>query len=143
MELTLLRPLPSEPGVVSQWFGENPALYARFGLAGHNGLDYAATEGTLVLAAHAGRCNVGYDPQGYGWHIRIGADNQECLTLYAHLKAVLVGENQYVAAGETIGTLGSTGFSTGPHLHFGLRLLRGRNPAYRDWVDPVPFRTGC
>jgi murein DD-endopeptidase MepM/ murein hydrolase activator NlpD len=138
MEISLLRPLPEGIGTVSQWFGENPAFYSRFGLAGHNGLDYAAPLGTPVLATHGGRCTLGRDDAGYGLHVRIVGDDYE--TLYAHLGYVLVVENQRVGADELIGGVGSTGLSTGTHLHFGLKLRHGHNPAYRDWVDPAAFR---
>ena len=135
----LARPLASGVGRVSQWFGANPQMYEQFGMAGHNGLDYAVPVGTPILAAHGGVCTIGYDASGYGRWVRITeGDYRE--TIYAHLEAINVHSTRRVTVGEQIGTSGNTGFSTGPHLHFGLKFLHGRNPAYRDWVDPVPFR---
>lgn len=139
MELLRLgRPLPAGAVLVTQWFGEHPEWYARFGLAGHNGLDYGVPEGTPVLAAHEGVLQSDYDPEGYGLYVRV--INGYMLTIYAHLSAVEVPDGTHVVKGQQIGLSGNTGNSTGPHLHFGLKWVRGRNPAYRDWVDPVPFR---
>ncbi len=136
--MRLMRPLPAGIGLVSQWFGEHPEWYARFGLAGHNGLDYGVDEGTPVLAAHEGVVQIGDDPDGYGLYVRV--INGYAITLYAHLAEIVVSHGERVEAGRPLGLSGSTGYSTGPHLHFGLKWVRGRNPAYRDWVDPVPFR---
>lgn len=135
---TCTRPLPADVGGVTQWFAENPAVYSQFGLAGHNGLDYGAPAGTPVLAAWAGTCSVGSDPQGYGNFVHV--TNGMAVMLYAHLRRVLVAEGDKVSAEQPLGEVGSTGFSTGSHLHWGIKFLNGRNPAYRDWVDPLPFR---
>lgn len=134
----MARPLPVGSGFVSQWFGEHPEWYARYGLAGHNGLDYAVPLGTPVLAAHEGIVETGDDPAGYGLYVRV--INGYAITIYAHLSAVAVKAGERVTPGQQLGLSGNTGNSTGPHLHFSLKWVRGRNPAYRDWVDPVPFR---
>lgn len=126
-------------GRVSQWFGSNPAAYKRFGLAGHNGLDYAVPPGTPVLAAHDGIVERrAEDPVGYGIHVKVLGAKIE--TLYAHLSLVNVPAGAMVRAGDEIGRSGNTGNSTGPHLHFGLRITGLRNPAYSNWIDPAPFR---
>lgn len=139
MILSLYRPLPDGFGYVSQWFGQHPEWYAKYGIAGHNGLDYGVAEGTPVMAAHAGRVvNVAEDPAGYGLHVRISGTNYT--TLYAHLSAVFVALGEVVAARQTIGASGNTGNSTGPHLHWALRVDGMRNPAYSNYIDPVPFR---
>ncbi len=132
------RPLPVGVGWVTQWFGEHPEWYERYGLAGHNGLDYAVPVDTPVLAAHEGVVETGDDPVGYGLYVRV--INGYAVTIYAHLSAVTVKDGERVTPGQQLGLSGNTGNSTGPHLHFGLKWVRGRNPAYRDWVDPVPFR---
>lgn len=138
MIISLARPLPETLGRLSQRFGEHPEWYDEFGLAGHNGIDYAVAEGAAVLAAHAGVCSVGMDHSGYGLFVRI--DGPDYRTLYAHLSAILVTDGQAVECGEQIGTSGNTGNSTGPHLHFGLRVKGMLNPAYGNYIDPVPFR---
>lgn len=138
MEIKLLRPLPNGIGRVSQWFGEHPEWYAIFKLAGHNGVDYAAPLDTPVLAAHAGRIEIGNDPAGYGNYIRVIGSCY--LTIYAHLNQINVVHGSFVLPGHEIGRVGNTGNSTGPHLHWGLKIPGMRNPAYLNWIDPVPFR---
>jgi hypothetical protein len=138
----LARPLAITPSTnrVSQWFGDNPASYAPFGLAGHNGNDYPAWEGTPVLAANPGivRC---YDQgtTGYGRYLTV--DNVRYWTLEGHLSDWKVRDGARVNRGDVVGFSGNTGNSTGPHVHLGLQIVGMRNPAYRNWVDPTPFRT--
>ena len=131
----LLFPVPTDTPV-SQSFGENPALYQRFGLSGHNGLDFACPPGTPVRAAAAGLCaRRGDDPHGYGLFILLehtAAGGLRYATLYAHLQAAAVAPGQTAQAGEVVGLSGNSGFSSGPHLHFELRL-DGKA------VDPAPF----
>ncbi len=136
----LARPLPVGLGRVTQWFGEHPEWYAGFGLAGHNGIDYVVPEGTPVYAAHEGVVEVGNDQLGYGVYARVISGWQ--ITIYAHLSRLVAQPGVRVAPGALLGISGNTGNSTGPHLHFGLKFVRGRNPAYLNWVDPVPFREG-
>ena len=140
MRITLARPLPDGVGRVSQWFDERPAAYKRFGLYAHNGLDYAAPLGAPVLASHAGTVQTGSDPGGYGNYVRVvGA---RMTTIYAHLSQIAVAAGQKVQPGEQLGAVGSTGNSTGPHLHFGLKLHGISNRAYGDWVNPMIGRSG-
>lgn len=135
MRITLGRPLPEGVGRVSQWYGEHPDWYARFGLAGHNGIDYAAPLGTPVLAAHGGQVETGNDPAGYGLYVRVVGSR--LTTLYGHLSQVMVTAGARVVTGAPLGLVGSTGNSTGPHLHFGLRLAGVSNPAYANWHNPL------
>ena len=138
MDVSLGRPLPKGVGRVTQWFGERPEKYRPLGLAGHNGIDYSAPVGTPVLAAHEGIVTVGEDPGGYGKFVRVITRNR--VTIYAHLSAITRQDGDQVQAGEQIGLSGNTGWSTGPHLHFGLKWMHGANQAYLGWVDPKPFR---
>jgi murein DD-endopeptidase MepM/ murein hydrolase activator NlpD len=86
--------------------------------AGHPAVDIAAWPGAPVLAADSGYVIVaGWDNSGYGFHVVIDHGNGY-QTLYAHLQAYYVDAGQNVAKGTQIGEMGSTGFSTGPHLHF-------------------------
>jgi hypothetical protein len=73
----------------------------------------AAASGTVVLTA--------WDSYGYGYHVIIAHDDGS-QTLYAHLSDIWVSQGEYVGQGQTIGLLGSTGYSTGPHLHFALYI---------------------
>ena len=140
MLIELARPLEFLVGRVSQWFGENPAMYAQFKLAGHNGLDYACPEGSRVLAAHAGVLRLyKFDAPGYGLFVRVRGAEYE--TIYAHLSELAdLLDGAAVWPGQTIGLSGNSGNSTGPHLHLGLRVHNMRNPAYSNYIDPVPFR---
>jgi murein DD-endopeptidase MepM/ murein hydrolase activator NlpD len=93
------------------------------GLHGHNGIDLGAAPGTPVLASGNGQvivAKVGGYNGGYGNMIIISHDDG-IQTVYAHLRAVYVNPGQIVAQGTQIGEVGSTGRSTGPHLHFEVR----------------------
>lgn len=90
----------------------------------HGGTDIAAPGGTPILAAADGTVSIanGTDSWGgsYGYHVKIGhADSFE--TLYAHCSSICVTEGQQVKQGEVIGYVGTTGNSTGNHLHFEVR----------------------
>ncbi len=87
----------------------------------HRGVDIAARAGTLVTAADRGVViRAGWNDQGYG-NLVIIDHNIDYLTLYAHLDTIDVAEGDIVGQGQVIGTVGSTGNSTGPHLHFEIR----------------------
>lgn len=88
----------------------------------HTGLDYPAAHGTGVAAAGRGCVqSVGFDAGGYGNFVVI--EHRAGMTSwYAHLGSVAVGRGRCVVAGTAIGAVGATGNSTGPHLHFELRL---------------------
>ncbi|HAG10790.1 MAG TPA: M23 family peptidase [Desulfotomaculum sp.] len=84
----------------------------------HSGIDIGAGYGTAVLAAADGAvATAAYDAGGYGNYIIIDHGNGN-MTLYAHMSQMSVGVGQTVKQGQTIGFVGSTGMSTGPHLHF-------------------------
>jgi len=84
----------------------------------HNGVDIANNTGTAVLAADSGRVvSVLNEVYGYGHHIIIDHGNG-LRTLYGHLSEIMVNVGDNVGRGQQIGRMGSTGRSTGPHLHF-------------------------
>lgn len=91
----------------------------------HSGIDIEAPKGTPVLAAADGTVRVSEYNHGGGYGYYVIIDHEDGFsTLYAHLEmqdTPLVGPGQEVEAGEQIGTVGVTGYSTGPHLHFELR----------------------
>lgn len=99
----------------------------------HTGIDIGASYGTPIAAADTGivsYVNWGWGG-GYGNYVVITHGNGYA-TLYAHLSAISVSVDQAVQRGQTIGAEGSTGYSTGPHLHFELRV-------YDQVTDPMPY----
>jgi len=101
------------------------------GGAFHAGLDFRGPIGTPVYAAAAGRVSFAGVKQGYGRCLEISHGNG-LLTRYAHLSRIGAGLGQRVATGSAIGSIGNSGRSTGPHLHFEVRI--GDRA-----VDPRPF----
>ncbi|MCP2726888.1 M23 family metallopeptidase [Limnofasciculus baicalensis] len=102
----------------------------------HRGVDYAGATGSPVVAPAAGRVSlVGRVAEGFRVHGNtVGIDHgQGVLSIMLHLSRIDVKEGDLVQAGQRIGTVGSTGASTGPHLHWGL-YVNGIS------VDPVPWR---
>ncbi|MEG4206015.1 M23 family metallopeptidase [Microcoleus sp. Pol7_A1] len=102
----------------------------------HRGVDYAGAYGSPVVAPAAGRVSlVGRESQGFKIHGNVvGLDHgQGVASILMHLSRIDVKEGDVVKAGQVIGALGSTGASTGPHLHWGL-YVHGQS------VDPVPWR---
>lgn len=88
---------------------------------GHRGIDIANAVGTPIAAADGGYVTfAGWSPVGYGYMVTIDHGNG-FVTLYAHLSQWYVVPGQAVARGQIIGAMGSTGRSTGPHLHFEIR----------------------
>ncbi|MEK9145534.1 MAG: M23 family metallopeptidase [Elusimicrobiota bacterium] len=105
---------PLKAGIVSSEFGK------RWGRR-HEGVDIAADLGVPVTASAGGTVIYSGDTiRGYG-NVVILRHDQETTTLYAHNEALLVKQGDRVQAGQTIAKLGSTGRSTGPHVHFELR----------------------
>jgi murein DD-endopeptidase MepM/ murein hydrolase activator NlpD len=87
----------------------------------HKGVDYRAPRGTPVVAAGPGVVRVARRKSGYGRVVMID-HGQGVQTRYAHLQRIEVDAGERVSPGMLIGTVGSTGRATGPHLHFELRI---------------------
>lgn len=102
-------------GVVSSEFGqrdsENPIVSKN-----HAGIDIAANTGTVIKAAMEGTVTICSTQGDYGYHIKI--TNKDVSTLYAHCSKLYVKEGDTITQGQEIAEVGSTGKSTGPHLHF-------------------------
>jgi murein DD-endopeptidase MepM/ murein hydrolase activator NlpD len=117
--LPLKRPASGEADLTSSYgvrldpFTRTPAM--------HTGLDFRAEAGATVRAAGAGRVTSADYAGGYGNMIEIDHGNG-VTTRYAHLSSVSVVAGQEVAAGAVIGRVGSTGRSTGAHLHYETRV---------------------
>jgi murein DD-endopeptidase MepM/ murein hydrolase activator NlpD len=118
---------------------ENAPLASRFGfridpLSGnvgfHPGIDISATQGTPIRASAAGKVMIAGNEGGYGNAVVLDHGNS-LSTLYGHMTRVAVAPGQQVEAGDIIGFVGSTGISTGPHVHFEVRV-------HGVTVDPLP-----
>ncbi|MEM6751994.1 MAG: M23 family metallopeptidase [Cyanobacteria bacterium P01_C01_bin.38] len=88
----------------------------------HTGMDLAAAEGTPVLAAYSGKVEISDWVGGYGLTVVLNHNSAQ-QTLYGHMSETFVRPGQWVEKGSVIGRVGSTGNSTGPHLHFETRQL--------------------
>ncbi|MGE5599866.1 MAG: murein hydrolase activator EnvC family protein [Bacteroidota bacterium] len=97
----------------------------------HNGQDIAVATGTPVLAADSGVVQIAGWKGGYGWFVAID-HGRNLSTCYGHNSVLLVKEGDVVVKGQRIALSGSTGLSTGPHLHFEVRI--NGEP-----VNPIPY----
>ena len=100
-------------GNISQSFGGGHAGIDIDGFGRHGAPVVAAAGGQVILASYGG--------YGYGYHVII-SHGGGFTTLYAHLSDIYVSQGEYVSAGETIGAVGCTGYCTGTHLHFEIRI---------------------
>lgn len=83
----------------------------------HNGVDLAVGQGTPIYASRSGYVTTATYNYAYGYYVTIN-HMDGFSSLYAHMTHYIVGNGDYVSQGQTIGYVGSTGYSTGPHLHF-------------------------
>lgn len=108
--ISLSWPLPDDSGTISVYYGEKD----------HNGVDIVAEAGTSIFAAASGTVlSAGFDANEGNFVL---IDHGGYHTLYCHCKSVSVKEGDIVSAGDCIGSVGSTGMATGPHLHFELQV---------------------
>lgn len=156
--MKLVLQAPVIPIHINQPFGGNKETYKQFGLGGHNGLDLRSYHGQPVYAAHDGLANYEIDNSGgHGVDILSTVKYNEgyARTRYWHLcdpkkepqyKSPIQGrKNVKVKAGDLIGYADNTGFSTGDHLHFGLKWADKKGATlnysngFKGAVDPKPF----
>jgi len=101
----------------------------------HTGIDINASHGTDIISCADGVVtSVTYNEGGYGWYIVVYHGNGVS-TLYAHCSKVIASKGQQVKQGQVIAIVGSTGASTGPHIHFEVRL-DGKHTNPLDYVKP-------
>ncbi len=127
-----------------QLWGENPQIYGAFKydgvpLKGHNGIDIATPIGTPILATEAGTVtDADFLPGGYGNWVRVA--HRWGHSDYAHLNRSIVRPGQAVVKGTVLGESGNSGNSTGPHLHFSIRIdPYMRTDGWGGFCDPMPF----
>lgn len=121
---------PVRAGYISSYFGERQDPFTGHD-ALHKGLDFAGESGTEVLAVGAGIVTWSGLREGYGWLVEITHGNG-LVTRYGHNARNLVNVGDTVSRGQALALMGSTGRSTGPHVHFEV-LRNGRQ------VDPLSY----
>ena len=125
-------PVPSYSIITSRFGGRNaPTAGAS---SNHGGLDIGAQQGATIIASEAGEIMAADYNSGYGNYVMINHGNG-IVTLYGHMTSYCVSYGETVSKGQTIGYVGSTGVSTGPHLHYEIRLNGER-------VDPAQYFSG-
>lgn len=141
--LTLSKPFAGS-WRVTQLFADNPQFYQRWTydgvpLRGHNGIDFGTPNGTPILATDGGRVvEVGFDRNGFGNYVKLEHAWGE--SIYAHMHQVSVTEGEEVQRGAPLGPADNTGGSTGPHLHFAIRIHPyHRGDGWGGCCDPQTF----
>ena len=123
-----------------------------YGGQGHNGIDisgrgnpiFSVAEGT-VIAKYGGVCGNSYSSCGGGWGNWVAIKhNSGHVSMYAHLSgSASVSVGQSVSQGQTIGNIGNSGFSTGPHLHFSIydsfKITQNSNPSLSGTLNPLNY----
>jgi murein DD-endopeptidase MepM/ murein hydrolase activator NlpD len=121
---------PVESGWISSYFGRRADPFTGYTVV-HKGVDFAGAEGTKVSSVAAGLVTFAGEKSGYGRMVEINHGNG-LATRYCHNEKLLVKEGDMVRKGQEVSLMGSTGHSTGPHLHFEV-LKNGAQ------VDPLRF----
>lgn len=122
-------PVPASYWVTSEFGWRTHPVYGD--QRHHNGIDIGADYYSNILAADGGTVLCAYYDWSYGNFVMIDHGNG-FVTLYAHMEELYVSEGEYVSQGEVVGLCGSTGTSTGPHLHFEVRYDG-------TFVDPLDY----
>jgi murein DD-endopeptidase MepM/ murein hydrolase activator NlpD len=128
-------------------------VYQPFGLAGHNGIDLRCQVGTPIFASMDGYVYPANDgaTTGYGIYIKQRSEEKKLELTYGHMSVIKVRYGEFVHTGDLLGYSGNTGFSSGPHLHFGMRRLissdsdisiwsiQDYNNGYKGAIDPIEY----
>lgn len=132
---------------ITQHFGENPDMYKKYGMNGHNGTDFRAATGTDAFSCDDGTVIYAALKGGYGNCIII--QHSWGTSLYGHLQLFLVGVGAVVTKKQLIAktngdpsTQPGAGNSTAAHLHFGMRITGVKNPGFFDYVDAEKYFAG-
>jgi len=143
---------PTEFRHYTQFYGENQVNYYENSWknslrGGHNGVDAQVdrddpARSPIRVCLDGVVTSKKMDETGYGHHIRTRSQVPgvgEVRLVYAHMTHVMVEEGQRIQAGDVIGTAGTTGWSTGPHLHLGMKIEGITFPANGDHLNPRPY----
>jgi hypothetical protein len=135
---------------ISQHWGQNGKKYERFGLWGHNGTDFAVPLGTKVHCIADGTVEFAGLDDDYGLYVRVFHPQLNCHSFYAHLNVSAVTVGATAVRGALIGESGNSGNSTGPHLHYEIRLgsrdtYTAGTPMPKGRIDPETWHSmvGC
>jgi len=114
-------------------------VYGQWNLKGHNGIDYGLPNDTPLYAPHDGKIiEARYDKPGYGWYLKI--ENNKEGSVLAHMRKFVVKVGDTVKQGQLIGYSNNSGWSTGPHLHWGYYLKpRNRNNGYNGYINQQSY----
>jgi len=104
----------------------------------HGGVDFPADLGDMVQSSMAGK--VVWAKENGLWGNLVVVENNGVQTYYAHLQTIAVTEGEIVSAGDILGEAGSTGNSTGPHLHYGIKQLTETGQV---WLNPLSYFDGA
>ena len=149
----ILCPLQN-PCRVTQRFGQRPDVYKQFGLKGHNGVDFAGQHPGELVPVYSPYDAVVHEvgdqgTKGYGRFVRLrtapNAAGYRRELVLGHLSSIVVNAKQEISLGDSIGIMGNTGFSSGPHLHLGLRRIApngsvvDENNGFSGYIDFLPW----
>ena len=124
---------PSYTRWLTDHFGPRQNHPVLGGYADHDGVDIGASYGSNIWAAAAGTVILAGNYGGYGSCVMINHGNGYT-TVYGHMSSISVTVGQSVSQGQVIGHVGSSGISSGPHLHFEIRSSATATP-----IDPMSF----
>lgn len=128
--------IPLAHGVVTSYYGGR--IHPIFGTASHHdGMDLANSTGTTIMASQKGEVVYADWLWGFGYAVMVyhGSAGYDYTTLYGHMSSISVDVGDGVARGQKLGEVGSTGNSTGPHLHF--QVMTGSGYNYNGIFDPM------
>jgi len=124
------RPVKAEDSWISSAFGQRRDPF-NTRLAFHSGVDFAAYRGTPIYASAGGKVVFAGNRPAYGKTVEVDHGNG-MVTRYAHAQSILVKKSQWVEPGQLLARVGSTGRTTGSHLHF--EIIKNGH-----FVDPAPY----
>ena len=113
--ISFIRPIEGRISSTFGWRNPTTETVPKY----HTGIDIAANEGTVIKSATDGKIIMASSQGDYGKHYQVQIG--EIIIIYAHCKKLYLGEGENIKQGQKIAEVGSTGNSTGPHLHFEIR----------------------
>jgi len=123
---------------ISFKFGEAPLWYTKITGYPHNGVDFAVPVGKPVYACDGGHCawaDNAADGRGLSVHIL----HDWGISVYYHLSELRANFGHDIRKAQIVGLSGATGWATGPHLHFGIKVKGHEVPGMKGWVNPIKY----